>query len=103
MEDLDLEVKCPGGQVSYQSMQACGGRLDIDMNAGRKSSTPVENIIWQAPPPAGSYEIAVTMVNGTPSREIPFKVVLKRGDAVQQFTGRMPIDRTRQIVYAFDQ
>ncbi|MFK8035301.1 MAG: hypothetical protein AB8B94_14260 [Hyphomicrobiales bacterium] len=58
-DDLDLAIQCPDGQIiNYGNKSACGGTLDIDMNAGNtKSDEPVENIFFEKLPVAGLYRI----------------------------------------------
>ncbi len=58
--DLDLSVGCPGGGViSYQRKQACGGELDVDANVGSTMPVPVENIVFEDMPAAGTYPVQV--------------------------------------------
>ncbi|MCZ8149891.1 MAG: hypothetical protein O9325_18815, partial [Roseomonas sp.] len=54
--DLDLHVDCPGGErIFFGNQNACGGTHDIDMNAGgRNSDRPIENVVWNRPPPPGT-------------------------------------------------
>jgi hypothetical protein len=60
-EDLDLQVKCPGGKLYYLERNACGGSLDIDFNVNTGANRyPEENAEWLSPP-AGNYEIQVTL------------------------------------------
>ncbi len=76
--DLDLYVVCPGGaQIFHERKQACGGVLDVDMNAerGRTSGTPVENVIWAEKPPSGTYQVKVHYYDYTTRRTpVPFTV-----------------------------
>jgi hypothetical protein len=78
-EDLDLSVKCPGGELNFTANNACGGNLDIDSNKAVPGRYPEENALWLSPP-AGHYEVRVTLYNrrGQPAREVPFAVALKR-------------------------
>ena len=66
--DLDLAVVCPdGGTIWYNQRNACGGRLDVDMNAsGRHSRTPIENVFWPSKPGNGTYQVYVSLF--TPGR-----------------------------------
>ena len=60
--DLDLHILCPSGeQIGFNSRQACGGELDVDMNANpaHMSPTPVEHITWADKPPSGTYRVLV--------------------------------------------
>jgi|AntAceMinimDraft_12_1070368.scaffolds.fasta_scaffold01752_5 hypothetical protein len=62
--DIDLHITCPSGQtVNYLTERACGGVLDIDMNArSRVSDTPVE-LIYFDNPQSGIYAIGVNFYN----------------------------------------
>lgn len=67
LDDLDLNVDCPGGRIDSQPGHAgpgiCGdGRKDIDANRNltdNVSTTPIENIVWQGDIPQGQYRIEV--------------------------------------------
>lgn len=63
LNDLDLHVISPTGErIFYGNRQSqCGGKLDVDMNAGRNRSTePVENIFWpQRTPLSGGFIVYV--------------------------------------------
>jgi hypothetical protein len=103
-EDLDLHVKCPGGELNYGAKDACGGALDIDTNNGTISTNPVENGRWDSPP-RGSYEIYVSMYqrNGEDERTVPFTVRLKReGQPDQNFSGSVSAEKQPVRVYSFD-
>lgn len=79
-DDLDLHCESePGGHISWNKKKGkCGGHLDVDMNASdhHLQERPVENIVWDSAPPAGTYRIWVennTARNGGPT---PFVVRL---------------------------
>lgn len=76
--DLDLHVRCPGGgHIYFERTQACGGVLDVDMNAqgGRGSGEPVENVVWAAKPPSGTYRVQVHYFDYAERRTpVPFTV-----------------------------
>ncbi len=59
--DLDLHVYAPSGERIYfnNRKSACGGLLDVDMNARPTSSTPVENVVWKEGAPPGTYRVGV--------------------------------------------
>ncbi len=58
--DLDLSVSCPGGGViDFRNKQACGGELDIDANVGFTMPAPVENVVFDDMPSAGTYPVQV--------------------------------------------
>ena len=72
-DDLDLQVTCPDGQrINYSSPSACGGKLDIDRNAGRGTmiANPIENIVWeQGAAPTGKFIVEVNRYATRSSRE----------------------------------
>ncbi|MER8814673.1 hypothetical protein [Mesorhizobium sp. M0965] len=78
--DLDLFVKCPGGEmVPLSGTLACGGKHDIDTNLNGERTDPVEHISWASKPPPGHYEVYVRMYNkhGDPAPRTEFDVILK--------------------------
>jgi hypothetical protein len=87
--DLDLHVTCPNGRtINYRSRANCGGRLDVDMNAGAgRSSSPVENVYFDAPG-AGRYRLRVNLF-GSANRGAPepFELQIRDGDRVQVLRG----------------
>lgn len=91
LEDLDLHVDCPGGTIYFGADTACGGKLDIDMNAGKKAREAVENVFWSTPP-NGTYTVKVKFFdrNDEAARTVPFAVRVKRGNKVETFTGSAP-------------
>ena len=85
LADLDLAVVCPSGErISFEQRVACGGELQVDMNAREPSSPePVEHVIWaEGAAKPGSYRVEVTVFRPDPDTraEIPYEVHVKRGD-----------------------
>ena len=80
LSDLDLAILCPNGNaIGFNNQLACGARLDVDMNAGsRSSSTPIENVYWPSKPANGVYQVYVTLFDRRSDRReaIPFRVEL---------------------------
>ncbi len=104
--DLDLHVLCPGGErLYYAQRQACGGRLDVDMNVGgRMSREPVENIVWQqgsAPP--GRYVVIVNNFNSRSDGDqaTPFHVRVIRPGETRVFDGAIRHQDGNVRVYEF--
>ena len=98
--DLDLAVVCPdGGTIWFNQRNACGGRLDVDMNAsGKHSPTPIENVFWPSKPGKGTYQVYVSLFDrrGDRRRSIPFQVELDVLGDRQQVSGMA--ERARQPV-----
>jgi hypothetical protein len=94
-DDLDLAVTCPSGErISFTNRQVCGGRLDIDANAGARTSTPVENIYFETATP-GTYRINVTLFSNRSGAPVPFEVRVRQGTArVETFSGRLQRSNT---------
>lgn len=89
--DLDMSVECSSGSISYSSRASCsGGVLDVDANYEVDMERPVENIHWAEMPPPGTYGLRVRnhSSRGDPRSEIPFSVLVRRGDEEQTFSGR---------------
>ncbi len=59
--DLDLHVVTPGEErICFNKRRtACGGTLDVDMNARPTSKEPLENLVWWKQPPIGRYTVLV--------------------------------------------
>lgn len=114
-DDLDLHIICPTrAHIFYKHRSACGGTLDVDMNArnrwtgnadGRVSRTPVENVYWgRGSAPKGRFRITVDLFReaGAPGGvRRPFKVKVQKGDKVQYFDG-VVASNDRQKSFFFD-
>ena len=90
--DLDLQVKCPGGRLSYkdQEQHACGGgEFEIDRNATELVDNPVEHVSWTGEPPPGDYRVDVQLYDyhDAPQGPVPFTVVVTEGDASHTYSG----------------
>ena len=103
--DLDLHVFCPSEERLYfnNRKSACGGVLDVDMNVRPVSAQPVENVVWQAGAPLGTYKVGVhfykhhrkkrskrttnyTLLVSTHGRTKTYKGKIKYGTAMQMVT-----------------
>lgn len=109
--DLAFQVITPSGEhiCWYHLESNCGGWLDKDMNAGKISLKPIENIFW-ASAPSGHYKFFVLNYNNRtdpktvftdPNRKVPFRVRLKRDDKVEWFTGAVG-PRETMTCFEFD-
>jgi len=98
--DLDLHVFVPSGEeISYNHKKsACGGELDVDMNASAPfSKEPVENVYSGdaekgLEAPKGKYRVIVENYGyhgeGAEPRDVDFKVQVRmNGDEVTNYTG----------------
>lgn len=90
--DLDLHVLTPAGHHIYFGAKRglCGGWLDVDMNIGGETTTPVENIRWQkGVAPEGRYRFFVENYRfHEPIRAAtPFRVELEVNGEILHFDG----------------
>jgi len=96
-DDLDLHVFTPSGaEISYSNREAGGGVLDVDMNAGGRTSTePVENIFLGdadtgVEAPRGRYKVVVQNYayhTHKPHGAVPWKVQLRMNDELHEYLG----------------
>ncbi len=104
--DLDLHIVCPSGEPIFFSHRrsACGGELDVDMNAGGPTSnTPVENIYWpHGGAPNGNFSIYVHYYANhggvDPTR---FRVAVKVGSRTHTFSGSVSRGDPPKLIYTF--
>ncbi|HXW24248.1 MAG TPA: hypothetical protein VEK73_05835 [Xanthobacteraceae bacterium] len=103
--DLDLHVRCPGGEISFDKPNVCGGKLDIDRNAptGPLVDDPVEHVTWIGEPPPGQYRVEVVYYDGrdTAGGPVPFTVVIRDGNNEQVFKGVAQKPHTTVIAAEF--
>ena len=63
MNDLDLIVKTPKGEIIHRAKRksSCGGQLDLEMNSQPQSKSALENIVWlkEKTPPEGAYNVFI--------------------------------------------
>jgi len=63
MNDLDLIVKTPAGEILHRGKREsqCGGTLDLEMNSQPEIKAALENIVWpqSISPPEGTYNVFV--------------------------------------------
>ncbi len=106
LADLDLAVVCPdGATIWFNQRSACGGRLDVDMNAsGRFSRTPIENVFWPSKPGNGTYQVYVTLFSRKSERRraIPFRVELDVLGDRQQVDAMVEQPRQPVLVKEFE-
>ncbi len=87
LDDLDLNVFCPGGTIDATPGHAgpgiCGdGRKDIDANrnlVANVSPTPIENVVWQSDIPSGTYRVEVIeyMAKSNGGNNVPFTLRMR--------------------------
>lgn len=78
-DDLDFHMQEPGGHIYFadKGPSRCGGRLDVDMNAGGgHTREPVENIFYaqQGTMREGVYRLLVNQYNNRDKTEPGFEV-----------------------------
>ncbi len=113
INDLDLYILCPDGQImgGRNGRSACGGTIDIDANHGgggpssTATTTPIETAHWDRPA-AGTYRVGVNLCC-TPAARIPagsaFRVTIRQAGlpdrTVTGFANRLgPDGRPSQFV-----
>ena len=106
-DDLDLYATCPGGQkISYANKVACGGKHDIDRNAGKIEAKPIENIVWETgAAPAGKYIVEVNryLARSSGQRPTTFTIELKiDGTTVQTRTAEIAVDKVNTPFFEFE-
>jgi hypothetical protein len=101
-DDLDLVVQCPNGeQINYRSPQACGGTLEIDMNAGSNvSPTPLESVNFPsvAGAPPGRYRI---VVQNQSNDRVPYRVRVNIRGQPRDFEGEVGPRENAHVVGEF--
>jgi hypothetical protein len=85
-DDLDIHIDGPGGIIFYGHKRgSCGGTLDVDMNAGgRRSRTPVENVVWRKVPD-GAYKVMVHNYSHRETTDVGFVVEIENGGKLSHF------------------
>ena len=86
VNDLDLQVICPGGgNINFIRRQDCGGMLDVDANGDVNglTSTPVENVYFNAPAP-GTYRVIVDPYGMRSQPSSPYRVTVRREGRADQ-------------------
>jgi len=104
--DLDLHVLEPDGTEIYYGNKTAndGGTLDVDSNGGCQNLTtsPVENVYWSNPPPAGTYTARPTYYGecgGSGSGPQSFTLTVKiNGQVVLQRQGTLNAAGTSQDI-----
>ena len=93
--DVDLRVIDPCGfEIFYGNKVSpnCGGKLDIDMNAGTVNAVnPIENIFFTQVKP-GRYTIKVNLFSNRYATSSPFSVtILRAGEPTKVLTGTVSV------------
>lgn len=102
--DLDLHLLCPNGQkIFYGDKNECGGRLDIDANAGQEVlAAPIENIqLSAADAPSGPYTIRINNFAAGKSRVRPtpfiVQVAFRDSGTARRYEGVVDEERTVDV------
>jgi hypothetical protein len=90
VSDYDLHVLTPlGNEIYYGNRSVDGGTLDVDQCVGNGCEagiTHVENIVFDATAPTGTYEVWVVNFNGGGAGPFTIEVA---GDVNQTFNGSL--------------
>lgn len=93
LNDLDLHVQCPrrgAAEIMYSNRQSCGGKLDVDQNAGRgQVSDPVENVVWESAPPEGEYIVRVRDFRNRTREANRYRLRIQKGGDVIEHSGSL--------------
>ena len=111
--DLDLHVVTPGEErICFNKRRtACGGTLDVDMNARPTSKEPLENLVWWKQPPLGTYTVLVHHYakhrRWRTNDPTFFQVRVKIEDEVSEYMGSIshgePVFKVCEFVVAGDE
>jgi hypothetical protein len=105
-DDLDFHMQEPDGNKIYYSRKgpsACGGQLDVDMNAGgRMSRTPVENIFYKSRGKMrnGTYELGVHQFNRRDHKDEGFEVEIDVQGTVHSFAHPKALNQNAYVTVA---
>lgn len=105
-DDLDLHLETPLAHIFFGSKtDGRGGRLDVDMNAGRgHTRTPVENIFYADynTMPQGEYHLYVNQFNLRERTDVGFEVEIDWLGTVHRFAyPRVVLDKQNVTVARF--
>ncbi len=103
-DDLDFHMTEPGGHIYYGSKHShrSGGRLDVDMNVGGETRTPVENIFygrWQDMP-KGEYVLSVNQFTKRETVDVGFDCEIDVLGTVFQFSYGQAVPAKKTIEVA---
>jgi uncharacterized protein YbjQ (UPF0145 family) len=89
--DLDLHVTPPSGEEIFfrHKKSRCGGELDVDMNVGGDSTTPIENVFWaHGSAPRGRYQVSVKQYSCRDgNNRTPFRIEVVAAGRVTHYEG----------------
>jgi hypothetical protein len=106
-DDLDLHVKEPNGNHIYYSRKTStttGGRLDVDMNAGRgHSRDAVENVVWtdRSRLTPGRYQVFVHQFNKRESIDVGFEFEIEVDGELHKFAYDKRVGQGSNIEVAY--
>lgn len=109
-DDLDFHMTEPGGGHIYFATRGraspCGGKLDVDMNAGHgHTRTPVENIFYarQSTMRTGTYVLSVHNYNNRDKTDPGFEVEIDLMGTIHSFVSdRSPKQNERMEIARFE-
>jgi len=95
--DLDLVCTDPNNETVWFKNKnvSSGGKLEIDMNENYPDSkTPIENIFWPSGGASnGTYRVYVVYYKKHINvNETPYKITVKYGDKIEEFTGTIKLE-----------
>jgi hypothetical protein len=102
-DDLDIHLEEPGGYVIYYgnrgSTSSCGGKLDVDMNAGGGyTREAVENIIYSNKPKrVGWYKVKVHNFSKRETTNEGFVVQVEFNGTVKEYSYRHSVKHDERI------
>jgi len=105
-DDLDFHMKEPNGNEIYfanKGTSPCGGRLDVDMNAGHGTTRePVENIFYsdKRKLQEGNYSLRVHNYCRRESVDVGFEVEMDWLGTIYRFAYDKPVKSNETIVVA---
>lgn len=106
-DDLDLHIMQPNksrsirldNTINFQNKYGwTGGRLDVDMNAGRGTTRkPVENVIWTDKVPDGMYKVIVNNYCCRESSDPGFTIEIENADKITHYSYNKKVNKQIEV------